>query len=70
MTASLSNREVQILELIIDEHTTSEIATKLCLSKETVKTHRKHLLRKLEARNVVGLVRRAFQYNLVTAAWH
>ena len=66
MKDDLSPREDQILKLIISEHTTSEIARILYLSKETVKTHRKHLLEKLKARNVAGLVRRAFEYEYVS----
>ena len=66
MTTSISTRELEILELIISENTTSEIADKLNLSRETVKTHRKHLLEKMKARNVAGLVRRAFEYNYFT----
>ena len=61
----LSEREMEILKLIISEYTTSEIASKLSLSKETIKTHRRHLLNKCCARNVAGLVRRAFEYGLV-----
>ena len=66
MIESLSPREVQILELIILEYTTSEIAKRLYLSSETVKTHRRHLLEKLNARNVAGLVRRAFENEYVS----
>ena len=66
MNQGLSAREVQILKLIISEHTTSEIAELTCLSKDTVKTHRRNLLAKLNARNVAGLVRRAFQYRYVS----
>jgi DNA-binding CsgD family transcriptional regulator len=65
MDKSLSARETEILKLIIYEYTTPEIAGKLFVSKETIKTHRKHLLNKLCARNVAGLVRRAFEYNMV-----
>ena len=57
---NLSRRETQILNLIILEYTTTEIAGKLYVSTDTIKSHRKNLLRKLSARNVAGLVRRAF----------
>ena len=65
MTDTLSHRELEVLKLIISEYTTPEIAEQLGLSKETVKTHRRHLLEKMEARNVAGLVRRAFEANYV-----
>ncbi len=66
MKAPLSPREAEILNLIILEYTTIEIANELFLSRETVKTHRQHLLAKFSARNVAGLVRRAFEYQLVS----
>ena len=62
----LTPREDQILKLIILEYTTSEIARMLYLSKETVRTHRKHLLEKFKARNVAGLVRRTFEYEYLS----
>ena len=65
-TRSLSNRESEILQLIIEEYTTDEIATALSVTSETIKTHRKNMLVKLGARNVAGLVRRAFQYNIIS----
>jgi DNA-binding CsgD family transcriptional regulator len=61
MHIRLSKREEEILQLIIWEHTTEEIANALCLSMETIKSHRKNLLGKFRARNVAGLVRRAFR---------
>ena len=64
MKEELTHRETEVLQLIINEYTTDEIAEKLFLSFDTVKTHRKHLLRKLNARNVAGMVRRAFEYRV------
>ncbi|MBK8503648.1 MAG: helix-turn-helix transcriptional regulator [Saprospiraceae bacterium] len=65
MKLSLSTRESEVLSLIVGEYTTNEIADELCVNCETVRTHRKNLLVKLGARNVAGLVRRAFEYNLL-----
>lgn len=62
----LSTREEEVLTLIICEYTTDEIAKKLFLSTETIRSHRKNLLQKLQARNVAGLVRRALQYRVVS----
>ena len=64
MKKILSNREVEILQLIVSEYTTSEIADKLHLSRETVKAHRKNLRNKFEVRNVAGLIRRASEYQV------
>lgn len=65
MNVSLSKREEEVLNLIVDEYTTNEIADKLFVSTETIRTHRKNLLEKFKARNVAGLVRRAFQHQFV-----
>jgi DNA-binding NarL/FixJ family response regulator len=61
----LSVREKQVLELIVAENTTQEIASKLFISVNTVETHRNHLLQKLGAKNLAGLVRIALEKGLV-----
>jgi DNA-binding NarL/FixJ family response regulator len=43
----LTPREVDILRLMATSHTNREIATQLFVSEETVRTHVKHILRKL-----------------------
>lgn len=53
----LTRREREILALILEEHTTAEIAAKLFLSLSTIETHRKNLLSKFGVRNTAGLVR-------------
>jgi DNA-binding CsgD family transcriptional regulator len=62
---SLTCREKEILYLIAMEKTTQEIAEVLCLSRETIRTHRKNILLKLEAINTAGMVRRAFEERLL-----
>lgn len=60
----ITKREKQILQLIIEEYTTQEIADKLFISFCTVETHRLHLIQKMGVRNTAGLVREAFYSNL------
>ncbi|MEM6806046.1 MAG: response regulator transcription factor [Bacteroidota bacterium] len=62
---SLSQREKEVLNLITQEMTTTEIAEKLFLSLHTIETYRKNLLRKLEAKNSAGLVAKAYQLGLI-----
>lgn len=62
---TISRREKEILQLIVDEKTTSEIAEALFISFGTVETHRRNLLLKLHARNTAGLVKAALEYNLL-----
>lgn len=62
----LSRREKEILSLIVDEYTTSEIAKELFISFGTVETHRRNMLNKLGLRNTAGLVRTAIQFDLLS----
>lgn len=61
----ITRREKEILKLIIDELNTEEIAKKLFISDTTVISHRKSLLRKLNVKNTAGLVRAAYEFNLL-----
>lgn len=62
----LSNREREVLRLIAEAFSTKEIAHQLNVEVSTIETHRKSLLRKLDVRNVAGLVRIAIQEGLVS----
>lgn len=62
----LTDREKEILELIVHELTTPEIAERLHLSSHTVESHRKKLLNKCQAKNTVGLVKYALKAGLVS----
>lgn len=61
----ITRREKEILQLIVEEYTTDEIAEKLFIGKTTVISHRKSLLRKLNAKNTAGLVKTAFEFGLL-----
>jgi len=60
----LTQREKEILTLIAQEYTSQEIAAKLFISLRTVETHRFSLLQKLDAKNIVALVKIAMQMGL------
>ncbi len=61
----LSKRELEIIGLICQEYSSTEIAEKLFISKSTVDVHRKNILQKTEAKNLVGLIRFAIQNGIV-----
>lgn len=61
----LSSREKEILILIAHEYNTAEIAEKTFISLNTVNTHRRNLLSKLNAKNTAGLVKYAVENGLV-----
>lgn len=62
---ALSEREIQIIQLICEEHTNKEIAEKLNLSVRTVDGHREQILEKINAKNTVGIVMYAVKNGLV-----
>lgn len=55
----LTDREREIIRLVAMERTNGEIASALFISEDTVKTHRKHLMNKLNVRSLAGLVKYA-----------
>lgn len=61
----LTRREKEILELIAEGMTNTEIGQKLFISTTTVDTHRKNLLAKTQAKNTASLVRIATQLQLI-----
>jgi DNA-binding NarL/FixJ family response regulator len=60
----LSDRELEVFELIGHGNTTQEIAGKLHLSPKTVEAHRERIKLKLDLKNGVELNRRAVQWVL------
>ena len=63
--SSLTPRELDVLQLIAKQYNTKEISDQLHISVNTVETHRKNLISKLNVKNVVGLAIYAIKNNLV-----
>lgn len=61
----LTPREVDIITLINKEMSSREIAQHLFLSEFTVQTHRRNIFRKLDVKNVAGLINFSKQHNLI-----
>lgn len=61
----ISPRELEVLKLIAEEYSNSEIAEKLFISIRTVDTHRRNLLEKLDVKNTAGLVKFAIRKGLL-----
>ncbi|MBL1407615.1 response regulator [Sphingobacterium faecale] len=61
----LSQREREMLKLIAEGFTNGEIADRIFLSPETIKSYRKNLLLKLGAKNTAVLVRIAMEQKLI-----
>lgn len=64
-STELTEREIEILRLIVDEYTNQEIADRLYVSKRTVDTHRTNMLKKTDSKNTAGLVRYAIKNDLI-----
>ncbi len=58
---TLTQREKEVLELIVQEFTSKEIAEKLFISKQTVDTHRINIMQKTDCKTLVGLIKYAIQ---------
>jgi two-component system, NarL family, response regulator DegU len=62
----LSEREKEILLLLCQEYSTKEIGIRLSLSDRTVENHRANILEKLRVKNIVGIVRYAYERGLLS----
>ena len=62
---NLSQRELEVIRLIVKGLTSDDIASKLFISKHTVQSHRKNILRKLSLHNKAEIVKFAYENNLV-----
>lgn len=61
----LTSREKEVLSLIAEGFTNTQIADKLFISAYTVDSHRKNLLTKFEVGNTAGLIKLAARYGLI-----
>ena len=60
----ISIREREILQLIAEGNTNSQIAKKLVISARTVETHRTNLMRKLDLNSQIDILRYAIQHGI------
>jgi len=65
MKEPLTRREMEILKLICDGFSSKDISEKLFISINTVETHRKRILLKLNAKNSVGIVKYALENHII-----
>ena len=64
--ALLTDREREVLQLIAEGKTNKEVANLLSVSINTVETHRKHVMEKLDLHNTAELVRFAVRKKIVS----
>jgi two-component system response regulator NreC len=62
---TLSEREMDVLKLFAESYTNQEIADKLFISIRTVESHKNNIMRKINLRTTVDLVKFAIRNNLI-----
>lgn len=63
--SNITPREMEVLHLLANDYTSKQLSQELYISLETVKSHRKNLIRKLGVKTTGGLVCRGFQLGLL-----
>jgi DNA-binding NarL/FixJ family response regulator len=61
----LSERELEVVQLLAKEYTNEKIASELHISFRTVETHRKNIMQKTKAHNLAGLMKFAYSKGLI-----
>ena len=61
----LTDREKEIIKLILEQKSNGEIAFDLDISKRTVETHRKNIMLKLEVKNSIGIAVKCLENNII-----
>lgn len=62
----LSSRESEVLNLIAQEFSNSQIAEKLFISERTVEAHRRNIFIKTKTKTIVGLMKLAIEKGLIS----
>ncbi|MBK8042521.1 MAG: response regulator transcription factor [Haliscomenobacter sp.] len=65
LLAALSEREVEVLKLVAQGLSSSEIGKLLFISPRTVDTHRNNLIQKLKVQGIAGLIHFAVRHKLI-----
>ncbi len=62
---SLTDREMEIVQLLAKEYTNEKIAHELNISYRTVESHRKNIMQKTKSHNLAGLLKYAYGRGLL-----
>lgn len=66
----LSKTEMRVLRLITEGYSTREMAEMLFRSPNTIESHRRHIMNKLNAANVADLINKAYAYGFNLTQGH
>lgn len=61
----LTERELEVVQLLAREYTNDKIAAELHISYRTVETHRKNIMQKTKSSNLAGLIKYAYSKGLI-----
>jgi two-component system NarL family response regulator len=67
LLSDLTSREVEVLQLVAEGHSSRAISDKLGIAEDTVDVHRRNIMRKLDLHNVAELTRYAIRAGLTSA---
>lgn len=65
-SGELTPRELEVLRLVAEGHSSQDIADQLGLSRKTVDVHRTNLMRKLDLHDVTEIVKYALRHGIIT----
>jgi len=65
--SKLTSRELEVLQLIAEGHSTKETASRLNVSIKTIETHRKRIMDKLGLQGIAELTKYAIKEKIITA---
>ena len=62
---TLSNREREVFQMVVEGSSTKKIAETLCVSPSTIKSHRSNIMEKLKMDNLSQLIQYAIQLGII-----
>jgi DNA-binding NarL/FixJ family response regulator len=62
---TLTNREREVFQMMVEGHTTKKISEMLCLSPSTIKSHRSNIMGKLKMDNISKLIQYAIHLGII-----
>jgi DNA-binding CsgD family transcriptional regulator len=66
-SSHLTIREKEVLQLVAEGYSTSQIANSLHVSIKTIESHRQNLMMKINAKGIAGLTKYAIREGLTSA---
>jgi DNA-binding NarL/FixJ family response regulator len=62
---TLTNREREVFQMMVEGYSTKKISEMLCLSPSTIKSHRSNIMEKLKMENISKLIQYAIHLGII-----